>query len=444
MKSLADFIHQRSMPESLDPPDGGPGLTLSRSMAEAFLLRFGGAGLLFLMNVVLARQLGPDGYGQFSYGLYLASLIAIMATLGLPNGSMRFVAESLEKRQWGALRGVVARSCQIVLVGAAVGAGLLLLATAVLPLGKELQQSAFFASLILPITSFGLWRSRVALGFNRLRLSIIPEEVLLPSLVVIGCLSLAVDTGRGAVAVYLAAGVLSLLIGAGRLAALVSGKVKGVRPEHDTRRLLKVSLPMTVGTMMQLGLNRADVFLLGAMVGMEAAGTYTAAARLALLVVFGLRVVDSVAAPRFAAAYCGEEPSELGPLFRRFILWSACAGLPVFLLVMAAPQAALGFFGEGFYGAAILLRILALGQLANAATGPAVVLFLMTGNERLYAGLISACLLLNVVCNAIAIHFWQSVGAACATAVVTAIYSCASYIMAARIIRRAAACKIVS
>jgi O-antigen/teichoic acid export membrane protein len=37
--------------------------------AEAFVLRLAGFGVLFLMHVVLARRLGPEGYGVINYTL---------------------------------------------------------------------------------------------------------------------------------------------------------------------------------------------------------------------------------------------------------------------------------------------------------------------------------------------------------------------------------------
>jgi O-antigen/teichoic acid export membrane protein len=92
---------------------GELGSRLRRGTVEAFILHAAGVGLLFLMHTVLGRSIGVEGYGTFSYALTLAGVLAIVAPLGWPTALMRFIAQYIEQRRWGLLRGAVQRSYQI-------------------------------------------------------------------------------------------------------------------------------------------------------------------------------------------------------------------------------------------------------------------------------------------------------------------------------------------
>jgi len=54
-------------------------------------------------------------------------------------------------------------------------------------------------------------------------------------------------------------------------------------------------------------LNRTDIVMIGAITGTEAAGFYSAAARIAELVIFGLNAVNTIAAP-IIPNYAAQDP----------------------------------------------------------------------------------------------------------------------------------------
>ena len=71
-------------------------------------------------------------------------------------------------------------------------------------------------------------------------------------------------------------------------------------------------------------------------------------------------------------------------------------------------------FGESFEPAATALRILAAGQLLNAAFGPNVVLLTMTHNERRVTRAMAIAMALNLVMIPLLVPLWGIAGAAIA------------------------------
>lgn len=59
-----------------------------------------GLGFSLLTAVVLARVLGPEQYGIYSYVLAIVSILAIPAMFGLPSLIVRETAKAEVKQEW--------------------------------------------------------------------------------------------------------------------------------------------------------------------------------------------------------------------------------------------------------------------------------------------------------------------------------------------------------
>jgi len=386
---------------------------IRRHAWQSLVLQGAAVGFLFAMNAVLGRLLGPEQYGRFSFGLTVAGLAALAFSLGLPNGVMRFVAEYAATGRWALLRGVVIRTGQWVAALALVGAAMLLAARAVVPgLGAGAREGLAYAAVMLPLVALGLWRSRAARGLERLTVSMLPEEVLVPLAVIAIALAWPLASAAGAVVAWAAATAVALAGGTLWLVAVLPAGIRGVVPEFDGRLWLRVSMPMILGGLMQLAANRGDVVLLGLLRDMSETGVYVGAARIALLGTFALRVVDTYTAPMIAGAFHAGRADEVRSIFRRGVAYSAAGAVPLCLIALLWPEPLLRLFGEAFVPGATVLRILALGQLVNAVTGPVGFTLLMTGHERLFAGMMTSASAAGLVAGLLVIPVWGGEGAA--------------------------------
>jgi len=66
------------------------------------------------LGIVLARGLGPDGYGIYAYASAVLTVLIVAAEAGVPTLLMREVAASYARQEWGLLRGVLIRGGQFV------------------------------------------------------------------------------------------------------------------------------------------------------------------------------------------------------------------------------------------------------------------------------------------------------------------------------------------
>lgn len=400
---------------------------LSRNTVQIFVLRAGGMGLLFLMHIMLARRLGPNGYGVVSYALSVASFGALLACLGLHNGILRFAAQYLDQERWGDLKGVLVRSFQIILVTSSTGAVLIAIISTTVAMNEATRQSFLYAAMVLPLAALGLWRINAARGLGGTSVAFVPEEVILPSAVILALLAFSLGQPGPAVWAYVAAAATATLLGIGWLLLSIPPQARKARAVTHTRFWLSVSLPMTVASVTQLSLTRADVLLIGALTTMDETGRYIAASRVALLASFTLRIVDAVVAPMISAAFHSGRRKELREVFLLGLGISILGCLPFFIIGVFMPQPLLRIFGDGYLEAAPVLRILLVGQFINAMTGPIAFLLLMTGYEKAYAKAIGAAALLSIIANLVVIPRWGIIGAACVTAATIAILNLAMF-----------------
>lgn len=390
---------------------------LRRGTIEAFALHAVGAALLFGMHAAITRSVGPEGYGVFTYSIALAGLLAVIVPLGWPTALMRFVAGYREEERWGLLRGVVARAHQITALTAGVAALALWGCSYLGFVPTEISISMRFAALILPFLSFVALRRKALQGLQRVRYSIIPEEILVPLLVLLGVYVLAVSTATGALLLYAVAALAAFVMGSLWVWRSMPEEGKTKVPEYETRAWMIVALPMVFGGFSQVVMNRTDLLMLGALTtDMGSVGLYGAAVRIATLNTFVLFAVNTMAAPMMAAAYHAGRGDRVRTVFRGAILFSTLGALPLFAAMFLFPEFILGFFGERFTEGASILRILAVGQFINAATGPVGFALMMTGREKAFAlttGLVACGTVLG---HLIAIPAYGAVGAAVVTA----------------------------
>jgi O-antigen/teichoic acid export membrane protein len=409
-----------------------------RGAATALALQVASVGLLFAMHVALGRVLEPTGYGQVAYALSVAGLVALVISVGMPNATMRFVAEYCDTGSWARLKGLLIRSAEIMGVGVLVGsAGLLVVRLLIGERQPELSTALLYSAWLMPVIALGQWRARAARGFANVPAALIPEEVSVPLLVIIGLAVLGVQSPHQAVVLYLAVGIVALAAGMAWLWRLVPESARRTTPEYHTRYWLTVALPMTFAWALQLSLNRTDVILLGVLSEFTETGVYVAAARVSLLCTFVLRSVDIIIAPLISAAYHGGRIGEVKGLFYRSVVMSAVGAFPLVVVAWVFAGQLLSLFGEGFGVGASLLRILAAGQFVNAMTGSVAITLLMTGHERTYARTLLVASVVGLAVNYFAIARYGAIGAAWTTAVVTGGMNLVLfYMVTTRVLRR--------
>lgn len=397
---------------------------LARDTAWSFILRIAGKGFGFAVAVLLARMLGASGYGIYAYALALVTLLALPAEVGFPTLLVRETARGMATDNPQLVRGVwswAARATGALSLVLVIGAVAVLLIVNDGSLDEQ-AVTMILAFLLVPFVALGNLRGAALRGLNQIVAGQIPENVIRPalSLLFVGALGVlsAPLTAPKAMAAQVAAAALAFVAGGWLLFRHTPPAVRESRPDTNSRAWLASSVPLALIAGLATVNSHADILMLGIFEASEDVGIYRVAFQVAALGAFGLNVINSVIAPRFARLYAQQR---MGALQR--LVTTSARGVLAFSVTIALVFAFTGeqllgiVFGEVFEASYLPLLILLVGQLVSSTAGSVGHLLNMTGHEKDTLRATGLAVGFNVMLNLLLIPLWGVEGAAIATAV---------------------------
>lgn len=378
------------------------------------------------INALVARLLSPQDLGAYFLAFSVVALGAIVGPLGLNQAAVRFVAESMGLDQPGRTRRVVGLALAFGTLGA-FGVGLLYV-----PLGYYLGTNLFHSPALAATAGLvGAWMTVMALqsllaeifrGFHDIRQATLFGGLLSVVLLSV-CLGLLwLMEGQATLGAVLLVAVVSVgasLVLAGwrlrrRLAGLPRERVEG---RVDLVTMFRVAGPLLVTNLTLFALTQADLWILGAFRSQEEVAVYGAAARLVILVVVPLFVVNAVLPPLIAEMYAQGRIGELGRTLRATAALAAIPASLALLVFVFAGGPCLGLvYGDYYRDGATVLAILSLGQLVNVWVGSCGLTLGMTNHQSLYMLISVACGAFAIVAGVLVVGPFGTVGVATASA----------------------------
>lgn len=391
-------------------------------VASAFAAQVAGAGLGFLLSIMLARLVGVAGVGLYFLAITIVDISATISRLGLESASMRFASIAHSQGDRGGLAALYRKSMSLVFVaGAAIALPVWLIGSQ-LGLGgerapefrSELPLLVFaIAPVALLVIQAEFFKAVGSTATGTASQAVVPPLLLLTGSIILWLLSAA--TVHAVFLAYVIAAIASVTIAM----ATWQWRLPGIwreRGSFDIGRLLRTSMPLLLVNSMTLMLGWTDVLVLGMWRDAAEVGIYGIAMRVALLTAFILSAINVVVAPQFAALHAEGNTAALRRLAQQSAFWTLVAAAPAILVLMLVPDLILQIFGPQFADGAWTLRILALGQLINVATGSAGVLLVMTGHEKLMRNIVAASAALNLLGALALVPRYGAIGAATSTA----------------------------
>jgi len=419
----------------------GIGAVLARGSLGSFLVKSAGLLVTVGCHVLLARLLGTEGYGLYSYVISWLAVLVVLAKLGQDAALLRFVPLYNAGRNWGALRGLLARSNLLVVLTSLAFA--LLLAWAVLAnkqrLDSELKDAFLVGCLILPAASMLALREGALQGLKRVVLAQLPARVLNPFFLAsfVGLSYLFYISRPSALTALwcaLLAHVVAFTVASFWLGRSLSGAVGKSEPVYHARSWFTVGMGMLLVSGQYLIMNRVDILMLGYLAGKGPVGIYAVAVRLAWLVPFLLEAAGGIAAPLISELYAGRRLGELQRLVQLVIRYSTLFSAGMVFIMVVGGNYFLSIFGADFTAGYPCLLVLAAAQLVNSLTGPSGLLLTMTGHERKLGLLLTLALALNAALNYLLIPRFGILGAAAATAGVNILFNLATVVLIYRLL----------
>lgn len=396
--------------------------SLFKGTIASVAVRASGHVLRFLLGVLLARVLGAESFGMYSFAIAVVSLISIPGMLGMDHITIRFLGEYFENKRLGLVRGMVEISQRLVFVA---GIVVSVLAAAFFLIAQDETRSPTAMTVILlalatvPLVVASQTRQALCRGLHRPVLAQIPENLIYP-----GTLALFFLAGvywMGAHENVFAASIANILAwGVAWIAGLwlLHRAFPPALKEHSRENELKKWLAMTPGVVMASGaflvLTRTDVLVLDAFYTPREVGLYVAAARGAELSQFLYEAATLAGTSMFASLYAAGDRAKVAHFIvsvSRIIFWGS---LPIVVVFLVFSEMILGIFGAEYVEASTAFRVLTLAYYISGIGGFVIPMMYIVGRQRELAVTIWAFAALNLVLCLVLVPSFGTTGAACA------------------------------
>ena len=382
-----------------------------------------GRGSLAVMQIVLARFLGPELFGLYALGYTILRVGELLGHLGLNNGVIHFGSSYWGKDNRNLKRVLYQSIGYAFLSGTLIGALLFLSAPwlAVEVFAKpELTRVLRWFAPAFPLVA-GL---RVAAAATRISERIIftvyAEDLLQPlaSLFFVGVVYLLGLGLGGAVLASTLSFALAFALALYYVRLIFSSALntKGYS-RRDGKELLLYSLPTAFSGLFTLLTMWIDRLLVGYFQPTSDVGIYQAASQTAMLFGVILTAFNVIFAPMIARLYYSGAKERLAEMYKVSTKWGLYISLPIFLVVLFASGDVMTLiYGAEYQRGAIPLTILSTAQLINAGTGAVGFILIMTGRQQRWLAISAIMFFLDLGLNLMLIPKMGIVGAAIGTA----------------------------
>lgn len=353
-------------------------------IALSFFVRIIGALSIFVLSIIVGRQLGVTEAGFFFLAFSIVTFLSAIARLGFDNTVVRFIGVSVSTKSYSDINFIFKTS--ITLVALFSGAVSILLFFT-----SEFVSNYIFKKpdLTMTLKSFspGVFAlslltiiSMCFLGLRKVAFSIFIVNISINVFLIIIFYLFDIKSSFFAGVAWSVCSIITMIIG---LYAWFSLKLPSKDPSQISyENMFSSSRPLWMVVVMSQLTIWSGQFVAGVYVSYEEVAQLAVAQRTAMLTSFILMAVDLIVAPRFASLYNSKNLVELEflALFTVRLMIIFC--LPIVAMFILYPSFFMNMFGEGFGEGAKLLQILVIGQFFNVLTGSVGYLLTMSGNER--------------------------------------------------------------
>ena len=392
-----------------------------RRSALSFGLRFGGLLLQFVAAILIARVLGAEGYGIYTYAFTVAIVTGSFLGFGYVPLAVRELPRYLSLQEYGLALGFLVSGFWLIVLSGAFAAIILtvLIRAGIVALAISWPLVALAA--ILQTLILGL--SSTMNGFQRVIQSQFIETVIRQGIFLAAICGFALwgykftPTALFVLALLIAFLVLVLLICRVSKAVATATSCLHHEPAYDLRRWLIAGLPlMGVAVLTQMQMN-LDVLMIGALSDHADVGRYRAASRGAEMVVIANGIALQLLEPVLSRAITLGDRAGAQRLVSHSVMVSVCLSVALALPLYIGAHYYLGLFGAVFVSASPVLQLLVCGYFVGFLCGPVAVILVMLGRERVVFTVTLMGLAVNLGINLVFIPQYGILAAAVATAV---------------------------
>jgi O-antigen/teichoic acid export membrane protein len=417
--------------------DDAPIRRVARSGVAAFVIYGAGFGLAYCSQLLIARMVGAQTYGEYAYVFAWIIVLAYFSALGFDVSLLRFVPTYQVEGAWSLFRGVIQyaerRAVIVSLLVVLVGTCVVLVGN----LSWQLRNTFLVGFMLVPVLSL-LWiRCSCVRALGGVASAVAPDrmvrEGVLVSIIAVASVGFGLNLSATAV-------MAATLIGAGVGLGFASFALHTLRPEridsytptYDATTWRRAALPLVIIGAAEALMNRTGVILLGWVGDTKAAGIYSLVFNMALVTALPRMAINTLFAPTISGLYARNDKVMLQALVATVGVWTLGAAGCIALALCVLAETLLAWFGPGYEAGVPALRILLIGQVIVASGGSQLYVMTMTGHERSAATLLVSSTLANAVGSIMLIKWFGLTGAAVGTAVALVAWNVAMAVFLSR------------
>lgn len=388
-----------------------------------FLANIIGAGLLLVINIILARNFGAKVLGIITIIESVLILVTIFTVFGTDTSLMRLIPEHTIKHSVSSAYSVYHKAqYSVIIVSIIIGTLLFLVSDDV---ANNIFSKPYLTSFIKLSAIFAVFKALVLLNTEAVRglklikafayLKIIPHLIYLFLLVVVANFY---HFENGPIYSFFTSITITGLIGWGVMEIAFKRRM---HPDDRVmampiRNLISISLPMFMNTAISFIMAQTGIIMLGMFRSDAEVGYYGISVKLAALTILVLASVNSMIAPKFAEYSVLNEMDNLFYIAKKatkLIFWSTTP--IIVLLLLFGKNILLYFFGHEFVSAFPALAILLVGQFINCISGSTACFMNMTGNQNILRNILLFSIGINISLNYFLVPIHGVIGAAIAS-----------------------------
>jgi len=381
-------------------------------------------------SIILARSLGTEAFGQYSFVMSLVAILALPISGGLPQLLTREVAAYLHEKKWSLYRGVLRIAHLWVLISSLAIISIYFIianSTNLLPVNSKWQLLAI-SIFTLPFLGLGAVRNGAIKGLAKPVYSEIPSQLIQPLLVISAYLTLAkldILNAKMAVTSQLVVAIIVFLIASWIFHWLQPLERKFETPEYDLKVWVPSLLPFTLLALIGTFNTQIGIVVLGFLGSDEQVAAMRVADRGAAFVALSLTLINIVIAPHIVRAFRSKDRKGLQKLAKQSARGSFLIALPIGLVLLFGGKYLIELvFGADYVIAYFPMAILVIGQLINVFFGSVGYLLSMSGytNDTLKGQLIAV--LVNIVLCSLLVPLYGAAGAAIGVSLSIVVWNC--------------------
>lgn len=370
---------------------GGTGLKaqLVRGLLGVGWLKILSMPLALSTSVILARFLGPEGYGQYVFVFSLIGFLALPVGPGPGQLITREVAKFHHDRAWDYFSGIIRRSFQWVFFSSLIMMTVILVVAISYAEWQPENRWALvvFASFLIPLLGVNTIRANVLRGLRFVVLAQLPTLMVRPGLHLLfvgGFLAIGILTPLSAILSQVVATAVAVLIGTVLALDRIPLEVKRSPPRYHDKFWLSAIVPLSLLVLVGTLNGQIGIISLGLLVGDEDVANMQVALSASILIAFPLSIVNLVIGPYVTGAMKENDTPRIRSLsvYSSFIAIMAASPIAIPLIVWGEEVVGLVYGQDYIAGAINPLMILCIGQIFNVVFGSVGVFLTMTGHER--------------------------------------------------------------